>query len=323
MPIFKIIIATTTRNRPKMLINLYKSLSGLEIPSNIDVEFLIVENNRTSTSENWLHEIRSSISPSAVVYILETSIGISCARNRALDYTQEAGADFLAFVDDDEFVEPDWLKQLFAEQQRRDLDLVGSPVRPVPQNSKLSLWQRFVWSGVERNGTRAEDRARRKWQENKADTIKIATGSWLGRIDFFRRTGLRFDSKLGLTGGEDWNLWLEAKKHGAKTGWAPDAIVYETVPHCRISFSYHFRRNRDHNATEFTLLYSKSPRRAWMRLPSRILSRVWKLLTAILTLPFRGGQALISLAMALGGIVGLVQACCGKQQLHYKETTGS
>ncbi|WP_247642403.1 glycosyltransferase family 2 protein, partial [Brucella suis] len=181
MPIFKIIIATTTRNRPKMLINLYKSLGDLEIPSNIDVEFLIVENNRTSTSESWLHEIRSSISPSAVVYILETSIGISCARNRALDYAQEAGADFLAFVDDDEFVEPDWLKQLFAEQQRRDLDLVGSPVRPVPQNSKLSLWQRFVWSGVERNGTRAEDRARRKWQENKADTIKIATGSWLGR----------------------------------------------------------------------------------------------------------------------------------------------
>lgn len=306
-----------------MLIDLYRSLRNIKIPDSVNVLFLIVENNKTSTSDLWIHEVRSSISFSDVVYLLETCIGISSARNRALDYAENAGADFLAFVDDDEFVEPDWLEQLLAEQKRLELDMVGSPVRPVPQNKKLNRWKRFIWSGVEWNSIRAEQRARRKWEQGTADTIKIATGSWLGRLDFFRKTGLKFDPNLGLTGGEDWNLWLEAKKLGAKTGWAPDAIAYETVPCCRISFSYHFRRNRDHNATEFALLYRKSPRRAWMRLPSRILSRLWKVLSAIVTMPFRGGRALISLAMALGGLAGLFQACCGRKLLHYRETTGS
>ncbi|KAB2658987.1 glycosyltransferase [Brucella tritici] len=319
---FKIVIATVTRNRPKMLISLYRSLSELYLPGNVDAEFLVVENNQVSTSDIWLQEIATQLGSRPITYSLETSIGISCARNRALDYAKLIGADFLVFIDDDEQAKPDWLQQLFAEQQRLDFDIVGSPVRPQALEGRLNLWQRLIWSGVERNGTKAELRARKKWQENRGDTIKVATGSWLGKLDFFRKTGLRFDSQLGLTGGEDWNLWLKAKRLGAKTGWAPDAIVYETVPRCRISLSYHFRRNRDHNATEFALRYDENPQQAMKQVPFKFFSRFWKLLIAICTLPFNGGQALISSAMALGGIVGLLQACCGKRPLHYAKTTG-
>lgn len=317
-----IIIATVTRNRPKMLINLYQSLSGLDFPDAVDVEFLIIENNLVSTSYDWLHEIRSKIDPRRVNYSLEKSIGISCARNHALEYAKQTEADFLVFVDDDELVKPDWLQQLLAEQQRSDFDIVGSPVRPRLFKAQLNMWQRLIWSGVEKNSARAELRARKLWQENRADAIKVATGSWMGKLDFFRRTGLRFDSQLGLTGGEDWNLWLKAKALGARTGWAPDAIVYETVPCCRISFSYHFRRNRDHNATEFALRYSENPKQAIKQVPLKILSRAWKLTVSICALPFKGGQAVVSLAMALGGIVGLIQAFCGKRPRHYAKTTG-
>lgn len=319
---FNIIIATVTRNRPKMLINLYQSFSHLEIPAVAHVDFLVVENNSLNTSDKWLAEIRSKAGLIRINYLLETNIGISNARNCALDYAQQADADFLLFVDDDEVVQPDWLRQLLTEQQRMNLDIVGSPVRPMPLKKQLDIWQRLVWSGVERHSIRAELRARKKWQENRADTIKVATGSWMGKLDFFRETGLRFDSRLGLTGGEDWNLWREAKRLGAETGWAPDAIVYETVPCCRISFSYHFRRNRDHNATEFALHYSQSPHKAFRQIPFKILSRSWKLLCAVCGLPFAGSLALISSAMALGGIVGLLQACCGKRPMHYAKTTG-
>ncbi len=318
-----IIIATATRNRPKMLVFLYQSLSTLDISPEINVGFLIVENNKSSTSDRWLSEIRSQIRFSSVTYLLETTIGISHARNRALDYAQKAGADFLVFVDDDEFVESDWLRKLLAEQQAMDLDIVGSPVRAVPQQKRLNLWQRFIWSGIKGIGTKSEQRAKEKWQENNAHTIKIATGSWLGRVDFFRKTGLRFDPDLGLTGGEDWQLWAEAKKLGAKTGWAPEAIVYETVPCCRISFSYYFRRTRDHDMTKLAILCRENPRQALMRLPFKFLSRFWKIIYTACSLPFRRGQALVSLAMAFGGFVGLLMAACGKQSLHYSETTGS
>ena len=320
---YDIIIATITRNRPKMLANLYRSLAKIDIPANAGIKFLVVENNDVSTSDGWLHDISEEVKPHPVQYFLETDIGISYARNRALDYGEQEGADFLVFVDDDELVEPDWLTKLLDEQQRMNLDIVGSPVLPTPLEPKLTLWQRFIWSGVERHSARAESRARKHWEQNRADVIKIATGSWMGRLDFFRKTGLRFDPQLGLTGGEDWNLWRQARKLGAATGWAPDAIVYETVPCSRISLSYHFRRNRDHNTTEFALRYDENSTLALRQVPSKILSRFWKLLVALCSLPFKGGPALVSAAMAFGAIVGLLQGCCGKRRLHYEQTTGS
>lgn len=318
----KIIIATTTRNRPVMICHLYKSLSTLYIPHECATEFLIVENNTEDTSYKWLNDIRSSMADRTVTHLLETNIGISNARNRALEYAIQDNADFLVFVDDDEQVEVDWLVKLVSEQQRLDLDIVGSPVRPIPANPNLSPWKKLVWSGIEAHSIKAERKARMKWSENKADTIKIATGSWMGKIDFFRRTGLRFDSRIGLAGGEDWNLWIQARKLRARTGWAPDATVYETVPCCRISLSYHFRRNRDHNATEFGVLYRSNRRLALRRFPTKLLSRFWKLITSICTLPFTAGPALISMAMALGGITGLFGALFGISSKHYSSTTG-
>ncbi|MGN6448913.1 MAG: glycosyltransferase family 2 protein, partial [Brucella intermedia] len=91
---------------------------------------------------------------------------------------------------------------------------------------------------------------------------------------------------------------------------------------CRISFSYHFRRNRDHNASEFALQYRVNRWRAIKQFPVRFLSRLWKLLSATFTLPFKGGQGVVSFATALGGVAGLLQACWGKQSLHYSKTPG-
>ena len=45
------------------------------------------------------------------------------------------GADFVAFVDDDEFVDPDWMVRLVAHQQARGSQLVGGPVRLAPQEN--------------------------------------------------------------------------------------------------------------------------------------------------------------------------------------------
>ncbi len=189
-----------------------------------------------STLDGWLAEMRLKIYPYPVLYLLETRIGISSARNRALEFAEQAGADFLVFVDDDETVATDWLKQLLAEQQRMNLDILGSPVRPRPFNPQLSIWQNLIWSGVEKNSVKAELRARQKWQENKADAIKVATGSWMGRLDFFRRTGLRFDSQLGLTGGEDWNLWLKAKNLAPGPAGRPTRLSMKPFPAAGLAF---------------------------------------------------------------------------------------
>jgi len=318
----RICISVATRNRPNMLCMLFSSLAAIKKPNNADVSFLVVENNASPTLETTIGQFRSNMPNDNIEYVVEEVLGISAARNRGLSHSIEHGFDFLVYVDDDEFVEPDWLINLLAERDRLDLDIVGSPVRPKPFDQNLTLLQKLVWSGIERSGYKSERKCRLKCKAGRSDSIKVATGSWMGRLEFFRTTGLRFDSHFGLTGGEDWNLWAKAKSLGAKTGWACDAIVYETVPSSRLTLSYHYRRNRDHNITEFGARYRENPEKTMRKLPVKITGRAVKFIAASLSIPLRGGQGLVSSATALGGLVGTIQGWVGKKSMHYADTTG-
>ncbi|WP_343314355.1 glycosyltransferase [Brucella sp. BE17] len=318
----RILVSIVTRNRPIMLKELLHSLTNIALPASTKVDFLVVENHSSKTLSGCIDTFASGMSESKVVYLLEVRIGISYSRNCALTYAIANDYDFLVFIDDDERAEPEWLIKLFSEQQRGNLDIVGSPVWPKPEQCTLSFWQKFVWSGIQQLSEYGELKTRRKCERGAADTIKVATGSWMGKLTFFRQTGLRFDTGLNLTGGEDWHLWTEAKSKGAKSGWAPDATVYETVPLCRLTLTYHFRRNRDHEATKFLIAYKANPRRAITGLPAKLASRLWKLTVSVLSLPIKGPSAAISATMALGGIVGQIQGFIGKQSAHYKYTTG-
>jgi glycosyltransferase involved in cell wall biosynthesis len=319
---FSILVSVVTRNRPAMLGTLLKSLESVIVPEQAALHFLVVENNTRKTLDEQVARFEARMPEHVVQYQLEQRIGISHSRNCALNHAIRNDHDFLVFIDDDEIPEADWLIELFAEQQREKLDIVGSPVRPMPIDGKLNSWQKFVWSGLDRLASRSERKSRLKWEGGMADGIKVATGSWMGRLDFFRETGLKFDSYFGLRGGEDWHLWAKAKTLGARTGWAPDAIVYETVPLCRLTLSYHFRRNRDQNTTEFISSYKKNPSRALGKLPSLLASRSWKLLVSILSIPLKGAPAVLASATALGGLVGLLRGCTGKKSLHSAKTTG-
>ncbi|MBC8717528.1 glycosyltransferase [Ochrobactrum sp. Marseille-Q0166] len=318
----RICISVATRNRPNMLCKLFASLAVIVKPANADVSFLVVENNASPTLEQTIANFRVQMPETQIDYVVEGVLGISSARNRALDHAIEQGYDYLVYVDDDEFVDAEWLVKLLAERDRLDLDILGSPVRPIPFDENLTILQKLVWSGIERSGYKSEQKCRRKCESGRGDSIKVATGSWMGKLDFFRRTGLRFDSHFGLTGGEDWNLWATAKSLGAKTGWACDAIVYETVPSSRLTLSYHYRRNRDHNITEFGARYRENPSKTLKKLPLKIAGRALKFVGTSLSIPFRGGQGIVSSATALGGLVGLLQGCFGKNSMHYANTTG-
>lgn len=318
----RLCISVVTRNRPKMLCKLFASLAQITRPSDMNVIFLIVENNSAPSLEPQILSFRQQMVNDQIEYLLEPTLGLSAARNCALNFAIDNHFDYLVYVDDDEIVDRDWLVQLCKERDRLDLDIVGSPVRPTTDVLELSLWQRMILSGIQQAESRSERRNRLKCAQGKSNNIKVATGSWLGRLDFFRSTGLRFDTNFGLTGGEDWQLCAQAKSLGAKTGWACDAIVYETVPLARLKLSYYYRRDRDHNITEFNARYRANPWQSLRQLPLRLIGRLLRLLAAILSISIRGPYGLVATAKAAGGLVGLLQGALGKTSMHYASTTG-
>lgn len=127
-----------------MLRNLYHSLSNIADIQEYRISFLIVENNQTATLHDVVQDIINTCNL-RLEYIVENDIGISFARNRAIEYAIANRHDFLIFVDDDEFVDPDWLANLLARQEKSDLDLVGSPVLPKPFSDDLTWQQCLVW----------------------------------------------------------------------------------------------------------------------------------------------------------------------------------
>src|SRR3954471_15206415 len=65
-------------------------------------------------------------------FLSEPRPGLSHARNRALAWAAEAGAEALAFVDDDAVVDPGWYEALKArwDEAPAEVACIGGPIRP-------------------------------------------------------------------------------------------------------------------------------------------------------------------------------------------------
>ncbi|MBB4240487.1 glycosyltransferase family 2 protein [Rhizobium tropici] len=305
-----------------MLSNLLKSYSRMNVPDGVRLHFIIIENNETASLGQAIEDFREQVPKSSVQYELETQLGIAFARNRALEAALTSDGDLLTFADDDEVVAEDWLEQLLAARDAQDCDIVASPVRFAPPPPAASRWNRMVWSGMNRMNRNSEAKSIRLLEMGKAKHIKLATGSWMGKLEFFRRTGLRFDNTLGLAGGEDWQLWTDALKLGACTTWTPHAICHETVPVERLTLQYQYRRSRDHSSILIKRRNSKGSKKGWLQLFASILGRIWTLSYCILAAPLTGGRTLVRAASCLGSIVGLLQGRLGYTSPHYQMTSG-
>lgn len=318
-----ICVGVITRNRPEMIKSLLDSYRNMTIPEGARVDFLIVENGERASLNSIVEDFRKEINGPDVHYLLEENLGIPFARNRALDFALARGHDYLTFVDDDEVVEPSWLVKLLAERDRGDCDIVGSPVRIAPIPDSYSPWEHMVWEGLNQLNFHAECRFVRSWQKGRTEGIRLATGSWLGRVAFFRETGLRFDTDLGFAGGEDWRLWEEARALGARTAWTPYAVAYETVPRSRLRLAYCYGRDRDHARMTARRRMKAQPARAMLRLPGAVLSRGYKCLLTAGRIPFSPGYGLVRTAFLAGHMVGLVQGTFGMVSNHYRDTSGA
>lgn len=309
-------VGTATRNRPFMLQRLLASYEKLFIPPEIAVRFVIVENNPSPTLEALVENFRTRV-PWSVQYEIEPRPGIAFVRNRVLDLALTARAQFLTFADDDEEVDRQWLAMLLAESDASDLDIVGSPVRVAPLKDGKGLWPRLLWQGLDQARRGKEKRAAKYRTGGRTAEISIPTGSWLGRLAFFERTGLRFDERYNLSGNEDGRLWLRAKELGARTGWAPDAIAFESLPLSRLTMRYQFRRSADYTAMAFRDKFRRKPARTWLRVPASMCLRIAALPYHAIALPFAPGHSLVRIAWNAGALVGIVRALFGGRSNHY------
>ena len=314
-----VVVAAATCRRPRMLSGLLESYETLKLPDGVTVTFLVVDNAPdapvSDVVESWARETGLDGR-----YVLEREPGIPFARNRAMDEARAMGAGFLAFVDDDEVVDVEWLTAIVRHQRETGSNLVGGPVRSMPPEN-ASWFDRFLYNGVRQRYLRKETKNARKREQARDAEVTILTNNWYGELAWFAANQVRFDIGLRYSGGSDTALYHAAKTKGAKTSWCPEAVVSETVPHERLTLGYQFRRARDQAATSFWRKKAAERR----SLPVNIATSAGKIafgVVLVIVSPLTLGRTLVDGARMLGYGVGYAAALGGRKSRHYEALQG-
>jgi len=210
-------ICIATCNRNDMLARCLKSLTpAISSISRYKVFVIVVDSNDAPSAEEVTLAFKGDFD---VIYVWESRPGIPFARNASLDMALSEGADFIVFIDDDEWVEKSWLHSLLASLDKNGVDVVsGAVIQKLGQEEKV---KRCLPSGVLRDRT---------------ETDNVIIKRWVAE-------SLKFDEAFAQTGGSDTLFFRQAHEAGAVIISSDSAVVYEEMPDDRQSIKWRFRRH--------------------------------------------------------------------------------
>jgi hypothetical protein len=189
-------------------------------------EVLVVDNDPEGSAAPVAEQYAAAGSI-PVRYVLEARPGISHARNTGV---AEAAGRYLAFLDDDEVVGPDWLADMLDTLRRFEADAVVGAVLPhFPDGVEIDAYRRHAYT---RDARAPTGTPLLRW--NIGNSLFDKARCFVGPEPFL--------PKLGRTGGEDTVFLRQLTRRGRKMVWCAEAPAWETVPAERLEPEYLLRR---------------------------------------------------------------------------------
>ena len=308
----RVAVCVPTFRRPQWLARLLEGLDALEFGRAAPPELRVVvvdndpEGSARESCAEWSGRLRWPL-----VYRHEPRRGLSHVRNTAIQAAREAGAEWIAFIDDDEVPEPRWLDELLRVQAEHDADVVSGPV-PGRFEGAVPEW-------VRRGGF--FDRARRPTGSRVEHS---GTGNVLLRASLFDGVESPFDPRFGLAGGEDTHLFLRLAAEGRRMVWADEAVAYETIPESRTRARWILQRGY-REANTWALCEAElnpSPRTAAVRV-AKALGRIGMGLCLLPLSPLRGRHAAVRALRHVWWGAGSLAGLAGVRYHEYRRTHGS
>ncbi len=222
----RISVCVCTFKRPELLARLLDALSIQNTGGRFCFDIVISDDDKGHSARTVVDAFAERCAL-PVLYCSDPQQNIALARNNAL---RLATGDFIAFIDDDEFPEPDWLARMLDTCEHFKTAGVLGPVRP-HFDSPPPQWLvkgRFCERAEHPTGTilRGEE---------------CRTGNLLFRRDLVSGDPEPFRRQFG-TGGEDKDFFMRMTRLGHEFRWCNEAPVYEVVTRDRWTRSYYLRR---------------------------------------------------------------------------------
>lgn len=302
-------VCALTYHRPEGLASLLAALSRVCLPEGVTVSVVVVDNDPFGSGGPIVEEARGDLNL-PLVYQVETRRGIAQARNAAVRAALSSGADLVAFIDDDEMPDPQWLLELLKVHEAAQADVVTGPVIPVFSETPPE----WVEKGAFYDRPRFPTGARLTY----ARTSNVLIASHL-----LREPWPPFDERYGTTGGEDTHFFMRVRLGGARIVWADDAAVRETVPQSRVSVRWLVRRAYSRGNTLSLCL--RDLQDSWPRRAKRVAAAVVEVLRGVGLLvasAFRGKATRVAGLQRVAYGAGLASGLVGSAYEEYSRTHG-
>ncbi len=231
----KVVICVCTYKRPESLAALLHSLTLLtttlgkpsEIePQALDIEVVVVDNDAAGEGAAVCRELKDDY-PFTVHASVEPQAGISPARNAAVNNALALEPALLAFLDDDEQPEKQWLSELVRVQIECNADVVGGPTLPVFPDNVTDETKNNHYFGADLG------------LEDGMQCTLEAAGNFLIKADVISTMAPTFfHPDFAQSGGEDLAFFKQLELNGASMHWAANAVVSEPVPANRLTESW-------------------------------------------------------------------------------------
>jgi succinoglycan biosynthesis protein ExoM len=214
--------------RLEMLARLLDKLQGQDTGRLFSYSIVVVDND-AGASAAGIVEAFAKKSGVVVRYVVEPELGFAQVRNRAVATAQ---GDFIAFIDNDEFPDAQWLLRLYTALKAHSADGVLGPVIP---HFQVDPPQWIVKGGFCERETFSTG-------TTMTDHVYTRTGNTLLSRTLFDGPGAPFDVQFGRTGGEDADFFKRMMNKGKTFVWCNEAPVWETVPRERMERAYVLKR---------------------------------------------------------------------------------
>lgn len=134
----KLDVIVPTYNRETLLRKTLDSFAAAILPPDLDIAIVVVDNNSVDGTEAMVLQLQSTF-PLTLRYQRETKQGLSHSRNGGIT---ASSADLVAFIDDDEEIDPHWFQVIAREFADPAVQFIGGPydanwVTPTPDWSTL------------------------------------------------------------------------------------------------------------------------------------------------------------------------------------------
>lgn len=244
----KVVVGIPTFKRPQGLRRLLNSIA--KQVSNFEIIVLVADNEGDyGTGLCTVQEVLAQNYPLSLKAIAVNERGISQVRNALMDEAfGNMKADLLAMIDDDEWVEPQWITSLVAVQQQTNADVTGGSVSPEfemppPAWSKgLNIYYQSV--------------------ENKSGLVPFVSGTTnvlLSRSIVDNYPEERFDTYYSLVGGGDKEYFTRLKRLGATFAFAHEAQAHEIFGTTRLTKSWAIERAYRIGAGDIRIISKNDP----------------------------------------------------------------